>query len=327
MLSSSLKFGEKFCPLPFVHFYTDVSKRQSVCCVSKEAVDDIRLSNIRTDILNNQAVSACKVCYKREEQRLISPRQRAIKNFLEHEDLVIQAVENHKQGRKIIPISYDLRYSNLCNLECQMCNPKESSSIAIRRGIANDFLSSEIDIDINEQATDIYLAGGEPFLIKSFSRLLDKVVNKDCEIVINTNATILTEHLMLQLDKFSNISFVISIDGYGNLNEKIRKNSIWNDILANIDTLAKRYGGYHIFFVNTAVQKDNINELLSLGQWIESLGINKWRLSLVDFPIDLHYTQCDQIEIPDELLQLSIVKTNIENLTVLKTIKEYAKKT
>jgi MoaA/NifB/PqqE/SkfB family radical SAM enzyme len=321
MLSSNLKFGEKFCPLPFVHFYTDVTKCRSVCCVSDEIVNEEKLKQIREDILNNQPVTACTFCYQKEEQKLISPRQRAIKNFLEHEDKIIQAVNHHKQERKIIPISYDLRYSNLCNLECQMCSPKLSSSIALRQGIPNEFLKSEIDIDINENATDIYLAGGEPFLIKSFSKLLDRVINKSCEIVINTNATILTDHLMLQLDKFTNVSFVISIDGYNTLNEKIRKNSKWNDITANIDILAKRYGGYRIFLVNTTVQKDNVNHLLELGTWIESMNITKWKLTILDSPQHHHYSHCENIIIPDELMQLPIIKTNIENVKVLTNIK------
>jgi hypothetical protein len=325
MLKTNLKFGKKFCPLPFIHFYTNVNKQQSVCCQSEEIVDEERLTQIRTDLLNDIPVSACNKCYRYEKQKLISPRQRAIKNFLAYEDKILQAVEDHNQGKKIIPISYDLRYSNLCNLECQMCNPMSSSSIAERQGIKNEFLSSEIDVEISEQATDIYLAGGEPFLIKSFSRLLNKVTNKDCEIVINTNATMLTEHLLSALDKFSNISFIISIDGYDQLNDKIRKGSKWLDIVTNLETLAKRYGGYGIFFINTVVQKDNVNQLLELGQWVESLNITKWRLSLLIDPEQYHYNQCENIIIPDELMQLSIITSNVENITLLKNIKRYAK--
>ena len=324
MLKHKLKFGEKFCVLPFIHFHAKVSKQQLVCCDSIEPIDENKLIHIRNDLLDNKPVTACALCYRCEEQKLISPRQRAIKNFLSHEDKVLFAIDSHKNGNKIIPISYDLRYSNLCNLECQTCNAEASSSIALRQGIKNDFLNSALNIDINEDATDIYLAGGEPFLIKSFGTVLRGLTNKECEIVINTNATILTEHLMAELDKFTNISFIISIDGVGLLNDKIRKNSQWSDIVANIDILAKRYGGYHIFLVNTVVQKDNINQLLELGEWIESKNINKWRLSLLELPEKHHYSHNTFIEIPDALMKLSIIKTNIENTKALKTIKQYA---
>jgi organic radical activating enzyme len=49
------------------------------------------------------------------------------------------------------------------------------------------FFQHEPDIEINPDAKRIYLAGGEPFMIKSFSRLLETIDNKECEIVINTN--------------------------------------------------------------------------------------------------------------------------------------------
>lgn len=324
IIADSLKSGKRFCVLPFIHYHVNVMKQRLVCCISSQQINDARLNQIRSDLLNNIPVAECEACYECEKQKLISPRQRAIKNHLADIDKIEQAIDNHIAGKPINMLSYDLRYSNLCNLECQTCNPIDSSSIADRQGLSNKFLSSELDLDIDESATDVYLAGGEPFLIKSFSRLLRKITNKNCEIVINTNATILTEHLMAELNRFKNLSFVISIDGYGPLNEQIRKNSNWNVIVNNLDILANRYGGYHIFFINTVVQKDNINSLLELGQWIESKNINKWRLSLLTNPKQFHYSHNENIIIPDTLINLSIVKTNIENITLLKKIKEYA---
>ena len=132
---------------------------------------------------------------------------------------------------------------------------------------------------------------------------------------------------MEQLDRFSNISFIVSIDGFEQLNEQIRKNSVWKTLVDNLDILAKRYGGYGIFMINTVVQRNNVNNLLELGTWIESKNITKWRLNLLDNPSELHYSNCENIYIPDELLELSLVNTNIENSLVLKNIKNYAKTT
>lgn len=323
-LKNSLKFGETFCVLPFIHYYVDVDKKRGVCCLSDSKISEDDLSDIRDRLLQGLPVKECESCYKQEQNKLISGRQRAIKNHLRDEDKVIDAIEMHQLGQSPTILSYDLRYSNLCNLECQMCNPKYSSSIAEAQGIKNEFLNSEMDITINKEATDIYLAGGEPFLIKSFSRLLNSVTNKECEIVINTNCTILTDHLLTALDKFSNVSFIISIDGYGKLNETIRKNSKWEELTNNLDILATRYNGYGGFLINTVVQRDNINDLLELGSWLESKGITKWRLSLLNQPEELCYTKNSKIEIPDELMSLPLVNTNIENLLVLKNIKAYA---
>lgn len=323
-LHDSLKFNNPFCVLPFIHFYLDVDKERKVCCISEVKVDENSLSDIRNKMLAGEFPNECKICYEKEKQKLISGRQRAIKNHLADEDKILNAIQEHIKGKQPTLLSYDIRYSNLCNLECQMCNSKYSSSIADAQGTKNDFLSSEVDIEINESATDIYLAGGEPFLIKSFSRLLNKITNKECEIIINTNGTILTEHLMSALDKFTNVSFIISIDGYNKINEQIRKNSKWDDIVKNLDILAQRFGGYKKFLINTVVQKDNVNHLLELGQWLESKGITKWRLNLLTNPKQYYYTECKDIDINDNLLKLSLVNNNIENLFLLKKIKNYA---
>jgi len=205
-----------------------------------------------------------------------------------------------------------------------MCNPVDSSAIAQRQGKIVTFLQHEPDVEITPDAKRIYFAGGEPFMIKSFSRLLETVENKDCEIVINTNGTILTDHMLTALDKFTNVNFTVSIDGYGKLNEQIRKNSVWNDIEHNIDILAQRYGGYTCIHVSTVVQRDNVNHLLELAQWIESKKINYWTMMYLTHPEQYHFSQCDNIDIPDELMSLSVVARDIETVNLLKYIKNYA---
>jgi sulfatase maturation enzyme AslB (radical SAM superfamily) len=316
--SSELKFGQTFCPLPFISYHLDVRKHRKLCCISKHVVSDERLQEIQTSILNNQPVIECQKCYDKEKLNLISRRQLQLKDWLKHPDILNDTTVSPKV------YDYDLRYSNLCNLECQMCNPVDSSAIAQRQGKVVPFFQYESDLEITPDAKRIYFAGGEPFMIKSFSRLLETVENKDCEIVINTNGTILTDHMLTALDKFTNVNFTVSIDGYGKLNEQIRKNSIWNDIERNIDLLAKRYGGYAHIHIGTVVQRDNVNQLLELGNWISNKNINQWTMMLLNDPEQYHFSQCDNIVIPDELFALPVVARDIETVNLLKHIKNYA---
>jgi sulfatase maturation enzyme AslB (radical SAM superfamily) len=319
-LRDTLKFGNKFCVLPFIHHYTDVKKERFVCCYSQESINETTLTQIRTDLLNNIGVNPCNSCYKQEEDRLISSRQLANKDFLLLSDKVNQCVDDHIQGKDVLPISYDLRYSNLCNLECQICNSTVSSSIALAEGKVSPFLSYEPDIAINKNSIRIYLAGGEPFLIKSYIKVLESIENIDCAIVINTNATILTEKMLLALDKFSNVTFTVSIDGYRGLNDCLRKNSNWDTIVNNIKILAERYRGYNGIQINTVIQKDNINHLLELGQWVESQGITLWTLSELNNTGQYYYKNCKNVIIPDELFKLRVVSTSITNVNLLKKI-------
>ena len=317
--SNELRFGQTFCPLPFVSYHLDVRKHRKLCCISKHEVTDQRLQEVQKSLLDNQPVTECQLCYDKENSRLISRRQLQLRDWLKYPDLLDAATATPTT------YDYDLRYSNLCNLECQMCNPTESSAIAQTQGRVFPFLQHEPEIAINPDAKRIYFAGGEPFMIKSFSRLLDTVENRDCEIVVNTNGTILTDHMLTALDKFSNVNFTVSIDGYGALNETIRKNSVWADIEHNIALLAERYGGYSHIHVSTVVQRDNVNHLLELGNWISGKNINQWTMILLTYPEQYHFSQCNNIVVPDELVSLPVVARDIETVNLLKYIKNYAK--
>jgi sulfatase maturation enzyme AslB (radical SAM superfamily) len=316
--SSELKFGQTFCPLPFISLHLDVRKQRKVCCISPQVVDDKRLQEIQTSLLNNQPVAECQLCYHKEEKKLISRRQMQLRDWLKYPELLEAATVTPEV------YDYDLRYSNLCNLECQMCNPIDSSAIAQKQNKVTTFFQHEPDLEIAPDTKRIYFAGGEPFMIKSFSRLLDSIDNQDCEIVINTNGTILTDHMLDALDKFTNVNFTVSIDGYGALNEKIRKNSVWQDIEHNIDLLANRYGGYGCIHIGTVVQCDNVNHLLELGKWISSKNINHWTMMLLTTPEQYHFSQCNNIDIPDELMSLLVVARDIETVNLLKYVKNYA---
>ena len=286
--------------------------------MSRHEVTDERIKQVQASLLDNQPVSECQVCYDKEKLKLVSRRQLQLKDWLKQPDLLEEALVSPEA------YDYDLRYSNLCNLECQMCTPVESSAIAQTQGRVYPFHQHEPEIKINPKAKRIYFAGGEPFMIKSFSRLLATVENLDCEILINTNGTILTDHMLTALDRFSNVNFTVSIDGLGALNEKIRKNSKWLDIENNIDILAQRYGGYGCIHVSTVVQCDNVNHLLELGQWISSKNIQHWTMILLTRPERHHFSQCHHIVVPDELMELPVVARDLETVNLLKHIKNHA---
>ena len=319
-IKKTFEFGNTFCVYPFIHRHVNTKKEELPCCYTSSPDTGVSLADIRTLMLDNKEVGSCKGCYNLESSKKISLRQKALRDFLPHIDEIELAIEKHTNGETPEPIWYDLRTSNLCNLECQTCNWESSSSIAAKEKRDDIHLRWESDIKISPNVKRIYLAGGEPFLNKGFSNQLSQITNTDCEIIINTNATILTDHMLKALDRFTNINFTISIDGFGELNDKIRINSKWNDIISNLNILADRYGGKSIFHVNTVVQRDNINELLALGQWISSFGIPKWTLIELRNPEQYRYIHATNIKIPPALLSLDIINSNPENVFFLKNL-------
>ena len=313
-LKDVLKFENSFCVLPFIHEHIDLNNERKVCCVSNDTITKTRQNEIRQLMLNNKPVPECVKCLKQEKLKTFSERQLNNKNWLKKHSIDFSNPPT---------LSYDLRYSNLCNLRCQTCNPKSSSEWAKFLGKEKIYKTIEpTDYEISDKAKRIYLAGGEPFMIKSFSKMLTNLKNKDCEIVINTNATILTEHMMDVLKSFNNICFVLSIDGTKETIERIRTLCSWDIIQKNIQTLRDRLNPN--FMVNTVVQKDNLDNIPELAEWIDNQEISIWHTTILTDPaIHKFENYTGTLNWDKELWNKNCVKRNVQTQNSLRYIEDY----
>lgn len=313
-LKDVLKFENSFCVLPFIHEHIDLNNERKVCCISNDTITKTRQKEIRQLMLDNKPVPECVKCLEQEKIKTFSERQLNNKNWLK---------KHHIDLDNPTTLSYDLRYSNLCNLRCQTCNAKSSSEWARFLGQEEIYKTIEPnDYEISNNAERIYLAGGEPFMIKSFSKMLTKLENKDCEIVINTNATILTEHMMNALNPFTNVCFVLSIDGTKDTIERIRTLCSWDMIQKNIQTLRNKLNPS--FMVNTVVQKDNLDNIPELAEWIDNQKISIWHTTILTDPVQYKFQNYNGILNWDkELWNRLCVKKNIQTQNSLKYIQDY----
>lgn len=313
-LKDVLKFENSFCVLPFIHEHIDLNNERKVCCISNHTITKTRQKEIRQLMLDNKPVPECIKCLEQEKIKTFSERQLNNKNWLK---------KHHIDLDNPTTLSYDLRYSNLCNLRCQTCNAKSSSEWARFLGQEEIYKTIEpSDYKISNKAERIYLAGGEPFMIKSFSKMLTKLENKDCEIVINTNATILTEHMMNALDPFTNVCFVLSIDGTNDTIERIRTLCSWDIIQKNIQTLRNKLNPS--FMVNTVVQKDNLDNIPELAEWIDEQNISIWHTTILTTPIQYKFQNYTGVlKWSADLWNRNCVKRNIQTQNSLKYVENY----
>ena len=312
-LKEILKFGNSFCILPFLHEHLDVDHKKKVCCLSKQEINNNRLAEIQNSMLNNEVVPECNTCYDKENNKTFSHRQLFNTEwFNRYPEIVNDVVENPHV------YSYDLRYSNLCNLRCQTCDAVSSSTWADYLGETEKYKAWEPNLNINPDTKRIYMAGGEPFLIKSFSTVLNSIKNKDCEVVINTTVTVLTDHMMNALQPFTNICFILSIDGIGEVNDKIRTLSNWNTIVDNIQTLREKLDPS--FQVNTVIQKDNLDDVPNIALWLDSQNIKMWNTTLLTHPEQFSYKLYTGKLNWDSLWNRECVKSNIQVQNTLKQI-------
>jgi MoaA/NifB/PqqE/SkfB family radical SAM enzyme len=236
--------NKSFCIFPFISHSLNL-ENTTLCCRSADPVSKTQdfdwhnsLQDIRNKMLQGTRIENCKTCYKIEDCGSVSPRQSQSIDWARRLDL-----DSTKDLNFNKPIMYDIYPNNKCNLMCRMCSPDYSVLIQREQNDETNYPSSNWDdIDLTD-AQVVYIAGGEPTAMQDFQKFLDRCEQEnrlDLEIRVNTNAYKISESLFNKLDKFENIIFSVSIDGYGSANDYQRWKSKWEDISANIQRIVNK---------------------------------------------------------------------------------------
>jgi sulfatase maturation enzyme AslB (radical SAM superfamily) len=116
----------------------------------------------------------------------------------------------------------------------------------------------------------LYVAGGEPTAMPEFYEFLRSCIdqnNTSFEFVVNTNAVKFSKKLLNLFAQFSNLQFIVSIDGLDSVNHYIRWPSEWKTIINNVHDLKKQG---HIVSLNTTVSIYNISNLYLLLNFFDT---------------------------------------------------------
>jgi len=258
-----------FCILPFVHTYLNTEGDVFPCCISWDAersnligyLKDAPLENhfnsdfmkiLRLDLLSGKRRDdVCTRCYTSEDNGFSGGRH-GNNSDLEH--MIDSAINSTKSDGYLEPIikSWDIRYSNLCNLKCRSCGSvysttwsKEDSEFVPSKKY-NEIKAFPEGTDPLEHQYDnvekIYFAGGEPLIMPEHYATLTKIIEKDraekVRLVYNTNITKLNynkHYLPDYWKQFKKVTLGLSIDSFGDRANYIRHGSVkWNKIENNI---------------------------------------------------------------------------------------------
>lgn len=281
---SLVNTNPSLCIFPFIELLVDRGNTK-VCCRSDQPVTTIEnltdfamdphYQAIRQKMLAGQRVPEhCASCYALENLGITSARQQETVEWANR--LNFSTVEDFSAVAK--PIYYEVRASNKCNLQCRMCSPNDSHLIDREyrqiglidrvKTPAKKF-GGGFDIVEFENLKKLYIAGGEPLVMSETYDFLSRCIQEgrtDFEILINTNGTKLSAKFKQLLTHFSNVQFIFSIDGHGDLNHYIRWPSNWNVILENWQYLRDQG---HKVIVNTTVSIYNIHRLHEIYQFVD----------------------------------------------------------
>jgi sulfatase maturation enzyme AslB (radical SAM superfamily) len=196
----------------------------------------------QTNIINNQPAVGCHTCYDLEHNKkgfdIISDRIFYIREFKRTPLDTYQANNFDLQ-------TIDVRWTNLCNFSCVYCGPRFSSKWAeelqVVRNTPTDAQRAEFKEYIFQHAPNlkhVYLAGGEPLLMKENLELLKKL-NPDVNLRINTNLSKVDTGVFDAVCGFKNVHWTVSVETVEEEFEYIRFGGRWSDFLDNLTAIRK----------------------------------------------------------------------------------------
>lgn len=284
----SRKLLEKnFCVIPWTGFELEPNGNIKNCIISKDTIGNIHKENIsdivgnnptRKQMLQGQYPTSCEGCYLQEKHR--ANNFNSISSRLYYAKELANKIPKGLLDKDNFSLKHvDLRWSNKCNQACTYCGPEYSSKWATERGvkIPNDKERTErlkeyVYSNI-ENLENVYLAGGEPLLMKQNKEFLDKlhVANPNCTIRVNTNLSKTNTGVMASICKFKNVHWTVSIDAIEQRYEYIRHHGSWQDFVDNLKHIATL--GHKISF-NMLYFILNYKEIYNAVEYLQKLGFH-----------------------------------------------------
>tara|TARA_B110000037_G_scaffold111911_1_gene129045 strand:+ start:6150 stop:7502 length:1353 start_codon:yes stop_codon:yes gene_type:complete len=365
---------DKVCVYPWSHVNINPNGDVWPCChqrgdnirvygnFKKDNIDKIfndePAKELRRSMLKGVLPLDCSKCIDYEKLGIPSPRDWANKQPWAQE--VIDNIPNITRADGSITdykIKYwDLRWSNLCNMNCIMCDPEWSSlwtqdiknklSNFSDEVIAQDNMLTNWKNRINEDTRkvrhlpnqnwidthihdvqSIYFAGGEPLIMNEHWYVLNKLVELnrfDVRIKYNTNMLKLDFKGQNPIDLWKNWDYKLlsvegSIDETGKRAEWIRTGTVWETVRKNIEQV--RDAGIQTF-ANTSIGCYNVVRLPELIDELYELYYTKTNENAQVNLNPVHNSWCSVQVLPDALKRDIFEKTKQwENKTKSRTNK------
>jgi Iron-sulfur cluster-binding domain len=278
-----------FCLAPFTHTFISPVGERRLCCASREPAQNFKqyidtaggdgqfnpltladwwngehIRRIRKEWLSGSVPKECEVC----DKKLLNTN--VYRDYFGHlfghlrDDII--ANTDSDGYTTLEPISWDYRYSNVCNFKCRMCGDMLSSAweVEVRknemvdltnpknnwmqpknrhaiRNFTRDVVIPEFKQAIeNKSVREIYWVGGEPLLYDEHWQYMRRIIElgyaDQVRVRYNTNLSYCKDGegtLWDLLQQFPHWEICASLDGTGAIGEYIRTGLDYNMFLQN----------------------------------------------------------------------------------------------
>ena len=316
----------KGCILPWNHIFGGLLGNYHLCCHAEyqdsapilgpasysitQVWNGEPLKKVRKQFLAGDIPAVCKkVCYDREAIGVKSNRNSVNERFENQKHLQDKTQEDGSLPS--MPTYMDIRFGNLCNFKCRMCGPESSTSwykdtkLSFSNTVdpytKNEALWEDMP-NIIPHLTDVYFAGGEPFVQDGHYKLLQLLINspysKNIKLQYNTNLsyTKYKKFNLLEMWKnFKDVSLWPSIEGYRAQAEFSRKGLNWNNFENNVNHYKK-----HIKTFSSVISIYSITSMPDLIIWFKKQRVGYNGTLLTNPP------ECSITSLPSDAKKLVI---------------------
>ena len=322
---------DKLCLAPWVHTYVSPQTERRMCCASREPAQSFRqyidtttgtgeyrpvtlaehwnsehMRGVRLRMLNNETLPECAVC---NEQLLNTDVYRSYFNqMFGHLRESVLASTDATGHTRALPVSWDYRFSNLCNFKCRMCgdmlsssweseqrtnnminwaDPKNGWMQPIVREEITQFQDTVIEQEFSQaveehRVEEVYWVGGEPLMYEQHWRYMQRIIELgDGPRVYARYNTNLSRIDYRGCNLYSDIlgrtrdwQICASLDGTGRTGEYIRTGLNYESWLANFQEGLKYAQHRRQMRIDFTLTLPGLTEVVRIQQLAEELGVD-----------------------------------------------------
>jgi len=329
---------------PWVHTYLSPQTERRMCCASREPAQNFEqyidtsvgtgdyrpltleehwnsehMKSVRRRMVAGQELPECEVC---NHKLLNTDVYRSYFNQLfGHKYQEAMAKTDNTGYTTMHPVSWDYRFSNLCNFKCRMCGDMLSSSWESERQQFNDIdwsnsknnwmksenkikIESFQDTQIEEEfkkaveehrVEEVYWVGGEPLMYEQHWRYMARIIElgdgQNVYARYNTNLSRINYRgISLYDDILTGLrdwQICASLDGTGDIGEYIRTGLDYNQWLENFRQGLKIRTHPRQLRIDFTLTLPGMFEVVKIQQLAETLGVDVLSKVIFSFSPDI----------------------------------------
>ena len=348
------------CMAPWTHTYLSPQTERRMCCASREPAQNFEqyidtttgtgrykpvtldehwnsdhMRSVRRRMLAGETLPECDVC---NSQLLNTDVYRSYFNRLFSHKYPDILANTDPEGRTTLkPVSWDYRFSNLCNFKCRMCgdmlssaweSEQRSNAMIDWSNSKNNWMRPEVKEQITQfqdtvieqefslaveehRVEEVYWVGGEPLMYEQHWRYMQRIIElgdgPNVYARYNTNLTRINyrgSNLFSDvLARLRDWQVCASLDGTGRTGEYIRTGLDYATFLANFKEGLRYATNPRQMRLDFTLTLPGLTEVIRIQELADQLGVEVLAKVVFSFTPDIILSP---LALPRELLDKTV---------------------